>query len=120
MALGVALLWAVSHVDDVLGDIKTTDEELEGLVEILYIRADDEYRVLSRHRQSLYLDHGGGPFNSFEDALANAIETARSEGLPLLQHIYTYAPESQAETELGVERIPIPWADEECEDDSDQ
>jgi hypothetical protein len=97
--------------EDVPGDVELTDEELDHLVEILYVRERDEYRVLSRHRQTLFLDHGGGPFDEFKEALANSIEIACSEDLPILQRIYTYVPERD-DNELGVNRIPIPWDNE--------
>lgn len=97
---------------DVPEDIEVTTEELDAVVEILFVRHRDEYGVYSRHNQTLFLDHGG-PFEEFEDALEVAIETARSEDLPILQRVYTYAPESEAEKELGTERIPIPWGEDE-------
>ena len=97
--------------DDVPSEVELTDKELEAIVEIIYVRNRREYGVYSRHRQTLYLDHGGGgPLSGFEEALEYAIETARSEGLPLLRRIYAWAPESQAD-ELGADRIPIPWVD---------
>jgi hypothetical protein len=100
--------------DDVPEDIEVTNEEPDVVVEILYIRPRKEYGVYSRHHQTLFLDHGGGgPFDEFEDALELAIETARSEDLPLLQRVYTYAPENEAEKELGAERIPIPWEEDD-------
>lgn len=98
--------------DDVPEDIEITNEERDAIVEVLYIRRDSEYRVLSRHRQTLYLDHGGGPHESFEAALNAAIETARDESLPLLRRVYSWVPDSEAD-EPGVDRIPIPWDDEE-------
>lgn len=98
--------------DDVPGDIEVTNKESDAIVEVLYVRPREEYDVYSRHHQTLYLDHDGGPFNDFMEALESAIETARSEGLPLLQQVYTYAPESDAD-ELGSDRIPIPWSDDE-------
>lgn len=104
--------------DDVPEGTKVTNKELDAVVEILYIRANEEYWVLSRRRQTLYLDHGGGPFDEFEAALDSAIETAHDEG-SLLRRIYSWAPESDAD-ELGSDHIPIPWANDEYEDDSDQ
>ncbi|EMA17037.1 hypothetical protein [Haloarcula amylolytica] len=98
--------------EDVPGDIEVTNEERDAIVEILFVRSDDEYRVMSRHHQTLFLDHGGGPFDEFGDALESAIETARDEGLPLLRRIYSWVPVSEAD-ELGVDRIPIPWEDDE-------
>jgi hypothetical protein len=98
--------------DDVPDDIEMTDEERDGIVEILFIRQDDQYRVLSRRNQTLYLDHSGGPFDEFEDALVSAIETARDEDLPLLRRVYSWVPVSEAD-ELGSDRIPIPWTDED-------
>ena len=80
----------------------------DAIVEVLFVRTNDEYRVLSRRRQTLYLDHDGGPFDEFEDALESAIETARNEGLPLLRQVYSWVPVSEAD-ELGADRIPIPW-----------
>lgn len=102
--------------EDVPGDIMVTDEECDAIIEVLYVRPRKEYGVYSRRRQTLYLDHGGGPFETFDDALANAIETARNEGLPIQKSVYTYAPGSDAD-ELGADRIPIPWADDEDADD---
>jgi hypothetical protein len=100
--------------DDVPGDIEVTDEERDAVVEILYVRPREEYGVYSRHHQTLYLDHNGGAFDEFEDALVSAIETARDEELPLLRRVYSWVHVSQAD-ELGSDRIPIPWADDKDE-----
>lgn len=87
--------------DDVPDGIELTNEEADAIVEILYVRSDDEYHVLSRHNQTLYLDHGtGGPYEAFDDALDNAIQTACSDGLPLLKKIYSWVSEENAD-ELG-------------------
>jgi hypothetical protein len=98
--------------DDVPGDIEVTNEERDAIVEVLYVRPCEEYGVYSRHRQSLYLDHDSGPFDEFDDGLESAIETARGEGLPLLRRVYSWVPVSEAD-ELGSDRIPIPWTDDD-------
>lgn len=98
--------------DGVPGDIETTEEGFDAVVEILYVRSRKEYSVHSRHDQTFFIDHGDGRFDEFDDALASAIETVRDEELPLLQRVYTYGPENGVD-ELGSGRIPIPWDDDE-------
>lgn len=98
--------------DDVPSGVELTDEELDAVVEIVYVRERDEYRVFVRHHQTLFLDYGGGSISEFDAAREVAIETARDEGHPLLRRIYAWVPVSEAD-ELGADRIPIPWEDDE-------
>lgn len=101
--------------EDVPGDIETTDEELEAVVEITYLRPNDQYAVYERHlgRGVLHLQHDW-PMDEYQDALDHAIALARETGHPLLSRIYAYTFTTDPD-ELGEDRIPVPWDDESPE-----
>lgn len=110
----VALHGVISG-DEIPADIDTTDEDGEAsIIEILYDRDERHYRVLSRHRRTLYLGHCSGAIDSFEGALEATVEISRDEEYPLLRQVYSWVPVSQAD-EPGADRIHVPWA----EDDDD-
>lgn len=103
--------------EDVPGDIELTDEELDAVIEIIYLRPDDQYGVYERHlgHGVLHLQHEW-PMDEFATALDHAIDTARDTGHPILKRIYSYAYQNDSE-EFGEDRIPVPWEDDENDED---
>lgn len=103
--------------EGVPGDIERTDEELEAVIEITYLRPGDQYAVYERHlgRGVLHLQHEW-PMDTYQDALDHAIALARETDHPLLSRIYAYAHTTDPD-EPGEDRIPVPWDDESPERD---
>lgn len=92
-------------------DIEITDEELDDIIEILYVRERDEYRTVSRHIGHGVLHLRYGTYDHLGAAYERGIEASRETGYPILGTVYTYIPEN--EDELGEGRIPVPWEDDE-------
>lgn len=103
--------------EDVPGDIETTKEELDTVIEITFLRPDEQYAVYERHleRGVLHLQHEW-PMDEYQDALDHAIALARETGHPLLSRIYAYTFTTDPD-ELGEDRIPVPWDDKSSGED---
>lgn len=105
--------------DDIPDDIESTDDEtrFDATIEIIYRRHDDSYWIVARHRQTIFLRYEWD-VTDFSEAIDIAIETARDEDYPLQRTVYSWIPESDADNEIGAERINQPWeaADEEEDD----
>lgn len=94
--------------EDVPSDAEVTEEEEDAIVEILFIRQNDEYRVLSRHARHSTSTREGACLRVRGCAGVRHRDRAK-RGYPSPQarlHLVSVGDAG----ELGTDRIFIPWA----------